>query len=99
MKLFIAVTLLALFVTFGNTYASHEIVQTPIQKDPVDTHISWHEFRHDLGSYPSVNATMDSSGIITLSGHTDSVYEKAQLGRLAMRVLGASDIRNMIFTD
>lgn len=99
MKVFIAAIVLASLVTFGNAFASHELVQPPVDQEPVNTHISWHEFKHDLGSYPSVIASMDENGIITLSGHTDSAYEKAQLDRLAKRVLGASDVKNRILTD
>lgn len=99
MKIFIAAAVLTSLVTFGNASASHELVQPPVDREPANTHISWHEFKHDLGSYPSVNAFMDKNGIITLSGHTDSAYEKAQLDRLAKRVLGASDVINRILTD
>ena len=99
MKALITATVLTSLMTFGNASASHELVQPPTDQEPANTHISWHEFKHDLGSYPSVIASMDNNGIITLSGHTDSAYEKAQLDRLAKRVLGASDIKNRILTD
>ena len=99
MKVIIAATVLASLVTFGNAFASHELVQPSVDQEPVDTHISWHEFKHELGSYPSVNASMDDNGVITLIGHTDSSYEKAQLNKLAMRVSGASDVINRILTD
>ncbi len=99
MKALIAATVLTFLVTSGNAFATHELAQSPADQEPADTHISWHEFRHDLGAYPSVIASMDKNGIITLSGHTDSSYEKAQLNRLAKRVKGASDIKNRILTD
>ena len=99
MKALIAATVLTFLVTSGNAFATHELAQPPADQEPADTHISWHEFRHDLGAYPGVNAFMDKNGIVTLSGHTNSAYEKAQLNRLAIRVRGASDVKNRILTD
>ncbi len=99
MKALIAATVLTFLVTSGNAFAAHELAQPPANQEPADTHISWHEFRHDLGAYPSVIASMDKNGIVTLSGHTDSAYEKAQLNRLASRVTGASEVKNLILTD
>ena len=99
MKVFIAATILTSLITFGNAFAAHDLVQPPVEQEPANTHISWHEFRHELGAYPSVNAFMDKNGIITLTGHTDSVYGKAQLNKLARRVSGASDVKKWIGTD
>ena len=99
MRVFIAATALTFLLTLGNAFASHELVQPPADQDPDNPHISWHEFKHDLGSYPSVNAYMDDNGVITIIGHTDSAYEKSQLDKLAKRVSGASEVLNRILTD
>ena len=50
-------------------------------------------------SESSVNASMDHQGAITLSGHVDNGMDKQLLERLAMRVRGASRIKNLVNTD
>ena len=90
------ITLLILSVP---AYATDELKQPLVSEDPVDTHISWHEFRHDFGSYPSVTASMDHQGVIILTGHTDNAVEKSQLQNLALKVRGATKVTNLIGTD
>ncbi len=84
----------------GTAYAQHELENQPAMPEQNnDGHISWHEFRHELGVYPTANANMDHHGVITLSGHVDSGIEKNSLERIAMKVRGATDIKNLINID
>lgn len=99
MKTLILATALTGLIATSSAFATHELKQTPDNQEPVDTHLSWHEFRHELLSFPSVIATIDEKGVITLSGHTDSAIEKSQLNKLAARVRGTSDVKNRILTD
>ena len=83
----------------GVLYASHELEKQPAVAEATDGHISWHEFRHELGAFAQVNATMDHHGIVTLTGHTDDSTEKNLVEKLASKIRGATDIRSTISTD
>ena len=84
----------------GAVYASHELEnQAAVPEATADGHMSWHEFRHELGVYPSVNAAMNHHGVITLSGHVDSSADKDVIERLASKIRGATDVKNLIGTD
>lgn len=99
MKPLVATSIITLLVSAVPAYATHELEQSSANQEPADTHISWHEFRHDVGSHPGVSASIDHHGLITLAGHTDSATEKSQLYNLAVRVRGASKVTNLIGTD
>ena len=84
----------------GAAYASHELENQPqVSESSSDGHMSWHEFRHELGVFPSVTASMNHHGVITLAGHVDDSTDKLLLERLAMKIRGATDIRSTIDSD
>ena len=64
-----------------------------------DGHISWHEFRHELGAYPQASSAMDRDGVVWIRGHVDSGIDRNRLERLARKIRGATDIRNHLLTD
>lgn len=99
MKTLIIASAFILMTPVGTVHATHELKNLPVTQEEVDGHISWHEFRHELLAYPSVNASMSQDGVITVTGHTDSVYGKRQIDGLANRVRGATDVNNLIVTD
>ncbi|ASJ73706.1 hypothetical protein [Granulosicoccus antarcticus] len=99
MKKLTSASVVALLVLASPTYASHDLAKPPAEQAPVDNHISWHEFRHELGSYPGVTATIDHHGVITLAGHTDSSPEKQRISNLATQVRGTIEVNNLIGTD
>ena len=84
----------------GAVYASHELEnQAAVPDATADGHMSWHEFRHELGAFSGINASMDHHGIVTLSGHADDSGSKNMIERLASKIRGASDIRSTITAD
>ena len=84
----------------GTVHASHELENQPQAPETSnDGHLSWHEFRHELGAYPTVTASMNHRGVITLAGHVDDSTDKLILERLAMKIRGATDIRSTIDSD
>ena len=99
MKTVISASIITLLVLVSPAYATHDLTQQPAEQTPADSHISWHEFRHDLGSYAGVTASIDHHGVITLAGHADSVPEKRKINNLAMKVRGATEVNNLIGTD
>ena len=99
MKTVIIASIFALLAVVSPAYATHDLAQAPVVKTPADSHISWHEFRHDLGSYSGVTATINHHGVITLAGHADSVPEKLKINSLAIKVRGATEVNNLIGTD
>ncbi len=99
MKTLITATVLTSLIGFSTAHASHDMVKAPAKQLPADSHISWHEFRHDLGAFPGVTASIDHHGVITLAGHTDSATDKLKLDGLAVKVRGATEVVNLIGTD
>ena len=99
MKTLAAVSIITLLLSTVPTYAAHELAKAPANQEPVDSHISWHEFRHDLGSYSGVTASIDHHGVITLAGHADSTPEKQKVNNLAIKVRGATNVINLVGTD
>lgn len=84
----------------GAVYASHELEnQAAVPEATSDGHMSWHEFRHELGVYPSVNAVIDHHGVITLTGHVDNSTDIHAIERLASKIRGATDVKNLIDAD
>lgn len=99
MKTLVAASIVTLLLSAVPAYAEHDLAQKPAQQEPADSHISWHEFRHDLGSYTGVTASIDHHGVITSAGHADSSPEKREINQLAMKVRGAANVINLIGTD
>ena len=99
MKKVISASIVTLLVLASPAYATHDLAKKPADQKPADSHISWHEFRHDLGSYPSVTASIDHHGVITLAGHADSSPQKQKINSLAIKVRGATEVNNLIGTD
>ncbi len=99
MKKLLSASIVTLLVLVSPAHATHDLAQQPAEQTPADSHISWHEFRHDLGSYSGVTAFMDHRGVITLAGHADSVPEKQKINSLAIKVRGATEVNNLIGTD
>jgi len=82
--------------------AAPALADNLLPSEPVevkDTHISWHDFRHELGSYPQVQASMSSDGVITLSGHASDGIEKRRIAMLARKVQGVTEINDVVITD
>lgn len=99
-KVLTLATIISMSLISGAAYASHELEnQSSMSEQNNDGHISWHEFRHELGAYPAINATIDRNGVINLSGHVDSSFDSLLIEKLAMKVRGATDIRISIDTD
>ncbi len=99
MKSLIIASAMTLLTIVGTAHATHELKSAPVANEESDGHISWHEFRHELLAYPSVNASMNQEGVITIIGHTNSRYGKNEIDRLANRVRGATEVDNSILTD
>lgn len=99
MKTLVAASIITLLFSAVPAYAEHDLAQKPAQQEPADSHISWHEFRHDLGSYAGVTASIDHHGVITLAGHADSSPDKRKINQLAVKVRGATNVINLIGTD
>ena len=99
MKKVISTSIVTLLVLVSPAYATHDLAKKPADQKPADSHISWHEFRHDLGSYSGVTASIDHHGVITLAGHADSIIEKRKINNLAINVRGATKVNNLIGTD
>lgn len=78
-------------------FADNLLPSEPIEAR--DTHISWHDFRHELGNYPQVRASMSSGGVITLSGHASDGIERRRIEALARKVQGATAINNGLIAD
>lgn len=70
-----------------------------ITQERTDGHISWHEFMHELASYPQINAMMSDNGMITLTGHADGGMDRIRIADLASTVRGATEIRNNLTSD
>lgn len=83
----------------GALYASHELEKQPAIVEVTDGHISWHEFRHELGAFSQVNATIDHHGVVTLAGHIDDSSDRNMVEMLASKIRGATDIRSTITSD
>ncbi len=99
MKTLVAASIITLLFSAVPAFATHDLKQAPANQEPADSHISWHEFRHDLGSYAGVTASIDHHGVITLGGHADSSPEKRKINQLARKVRGATNVINLIGTD
>lgn len=98
---FARTTFLAAALIVGAPAAS-ALADNLLPSEPIearDTHISWHEFRHELGSYPQVQASMSREGVIMLWGHADDGIEKQRVDALARKVEGATEINNGVLTD
>lgn len=80
-------------------YGSDKLPKADPEPIPVDSHITWHEFKHELSAYSSVMASMHSNGTVTITGHTDSNYEKNQIRGLAENITGATRVVNLVQTD
>ena len=83
-------------------FAAPALADNLLPSEPVeakDSHISWHDFRHELGNYPQVQASMSSDGVITLSGHASDGIEKRRIEALARKVEGATEITNGLIAD
>ena len=97
MKLITVCTLLLSSLMLNSVYAKDaltiepEPIQQPVQSDQ---HIAWHEFRHELISYPRVNAHITHDGIVILQGVVDNPHESVELEELASRVTGATQVVN-----
>jgi osmotically-inducible protein OsmY len=78
-------------------YAEDKLPKKPVSE--IAEHMSWHEFRHELNSFPQVTASMTHEGMLTLAGHTDSTIEKRYVEGYARKVFGVAEIRNLISTD
>lgn len=99
-KLAALVLVLSMPIMAPSVYASHELGNQSTTPEVVsDGHISWHEFRHELGGYPGINAIMDSQGRVTLSGHLETSNESSIINTLASKIRGASKIINLIDVD
>ena len=99
MKISIGIIFITSVLTSGMTMVEHEL-QNPIKPQvEQDTHLSWHQFQHELNSYAQVQAQMTHEGIVYLRGHLEDSTEKQRVERLARRVRGAIEVRNLIFTD
>ena len=84
----------------GSAYAAHDLGSTSAMPATAgDGHISWHEFRHDLGAFPGVNASMDHHGVVMLSGHMESSVDLTKIAKLAAKIRGATDIKNTMLAD
>lgn len=99
MKTLIIASVFTLLTTVGIVHATDELEKAPVAQEEVDSHISWHEFKHEILAYPSVSASMSQDGVITVIGHTENMVDKSKIGELASRVSGATDVNNNIFTD
>jgi osmotically-inducible protein OsmY len=81
----------------GISYAEDKLPTKPVTE--MAEHMSWHEFRHELGSFPQVTASMTHAGMLTLAGHADNNTEKQKIEGYARMVLGVAEINNLISTD
>ena len=99
LKLTALVVVLSTPLLAGTAYASHELETNSAPKAISDGHMSWHEFRHELTAYPSVNAVIDSQGRVTLTGHVESSIEASAIEALASKIRSASQIINRIDSD
>lgn len=100
LKLTTLVLVLSMPIMATSVYASHELENQSIAPEVAsDGHISWHEFRHELNGYPSINAIIDNQGQVTLSGHLETAYESNIISNLASKIRGASKIINLIDVD
>ena len=79
--------------------ADHELKKQPKQAEPKDSHLSWHQFDHELSFYGDVRASMSPAGILTLSGHIDDGIDKHAIEMLARKVIGVIEIRNLLVAD
>ena len=99
MKNIIGVFFITSILTSGVSMAENEL-EKPIE--PLveqDTHLTWHQFRHELNNYTQIQAQMTHEGIVYLYGHVEDSTEKLRVERLAKRVRGAIMVRNQISTD
>lgn len=64
-----------------------------------DGHISWHEFLHELGSYPQARSTMSEDGVVSIYGHVDGGIERTRIEKLARKIRGATDVRSQLDSD
>lgn len=99
MKTLVGAVLITFVLASGMAQAEHELGQPKKQEVEQDHHLSWHEFRHELGSFPQIQAHMTHEGIVFLNGHADSASEKQQVEKMARQVRGAVEVRNQILTD
>jgi hypothetical protein len=99
MKSLVAAVLITSVLATGTAMAEHELGQPKKAEVVQGTHLSWHEFRHELGNYTQVQANMTHEGVVFLTGHADSALEKSQVDKLARRIRGAVKVSNQISTD
>ena len=82
----------------GSAYSDDKLQKRSAAKEG-DGHISWSEFRRELGNFPQVTATIKSNGVVTLAGHTDDGPDKNAVELIATKIRGATRIVNLIVTD
>lgn len=99
MKIFTGVVFIISVLTSGMTMAEHELDKSIEPQIEQDNHLSWHQFRHELNNYTQIQAQMTHEGIVYLYGHVEDSTEKQRVERLAMRIRGAIEVRNQIYTD
>lgn len=99
MKTLVNAVLYTSILVSGLAMAEHELGQPKKAEIVQNTHLSWHEFRHELASYTQVQANMNHEGMVFLTGHTDSALEKSQVEKLARRIRGAVKVTSQISTD
>ena len=99
MKIIVTAVLITSVLASGMAVAEHELGQPKEAEVELDRHLSWHEFRHELGNYPQIQANMTHEGTVFLNGHANDSVEKQQVEKLARRIRGAVEVRNQISTD
>jgi len=80
-------------------FAEHELRKKPAPEKPVDSHLTWHQFEHELLGFEPIHAVMSHEGVLTLSGHVEDGMTRAQIVKMAEKVVGVVEVRNLIFTD
>jgi len=88
---------LAVSISSASALADDQLPSEPVKER--NTHISWHEFRHELSGYSQVMASLSDDGVITLWGHPSDGIQKSRITALARKVEGATEIRNLMITD
>ena len=98
-RLTIVILFLGLLLPGASALAEDELKKPVMQDVPADTHLSMHQFRHELGAFGTVEAYMSHEGVLTIHGHVDDGITRSEVERLARKVKGVVEVRNLIFTD
>ncbi len=98
-RLTIVILFLGLLLPGASALAEDELKKPVLQDVPADTHLSMHQFRHELGAFGTVEAYMSHEGVLTIHGHVDDGITRSEVERLARKVKGVVEVRNLIFTD